>query len=858
MTSHIGSTNRFKNKAEERIFLAIQNSTHLSNSTLIQVGDLSAWYEARKSLGPRRHIAHVIRDADRDRRYSASIYDFCSEYTARGRLTTSQVARRNLGNFSSLVLAHRRCRKARHERNQRIADTRNPNYAPSHLYLVLVSSSFLGKKSAERVEMVYEALLREFYRPCFSNSSRNIRGFGTVGRAVAALSQFQHLGDMSFEILLDLRDTKEYQSAIPLRVNWYGNTLRTLHGLVVAEQPLDSRRELKRLQKVYQIDLSSALVKVNMVNNKSVEHQHTVTPSDNLLQNCGKSLKVAKNEDFSPAMSESEIGWPRKGNDGETSMVVKTGANQEQITTAALWLQRIYRCNQIPKMQKRWFLRQKTAVHIQRIHRGRHHRQLARKWRIDRDQAVIVLQSFLRGATTRCLSGKRRTSLTILALSTQTAVRGWRSRKNFKWMKFHTPHAIKAQKVVRGFLGRSRVLSMKEKREVREMHLAAKAIQATVRVFLDKCRLYRVTFVVPLAIRCQARRRAVQATDLFLRRKSFNFAVLHIQRIGRGFLVKLALQAIRCEDDRQKYATRIQSIVRGFIQRAIMVRIREMDMFHYVFIANAVKLQCHYREYRERNRNRSARIIQGAYLRSRKVLASKQKGLNYVASIEQYSASVIQSKYRGWRDRVATFRALDFERGKRLLAARTIVNAWKSWKSKELIRASRNLQKYESSIRVVLALQRDKVFLRNKINILSGEIAKRKKKIMETRLRLKELKVVHRQSTSRIVAIESNNIFTESDTEIQDERRRLKREICDVDINIETCRTTIKFARDDMLCLVRERDKHSRRDMESIAQLLVEEQEKMRIAEIQKRIALKDTEWRKRVREERRRWRVTY
>ena len=129
---------------------------------------------------------------------------------------------------------------------------------------------------------------------------------------------------------------------------------------------------------------------------------------------------------------------------------------------------------------------------------------------------------------------------------------------------------------------------------------------------------------------------------------------------------------------------------------------------------------------------------------------------------------------------------------------------------------------------------------------------------METRLRLKELKVVHRQSTSRIVAIESNNIFTESDTEIQDERRRLKREICDVDINIETCRTTIKFARDDMLCLVRERDKHSRRDMESIAQLLVEEQEKMRIAEIQKRIALKDTEWRKRVREERRRWRVTY
>ena len=61
-----------------------------------------------------------------------------------------------------------------------------------------------------------------------------------------------------------------------------------------------------------------------------------------------------------------------------------------------------------------------------------------------------------------------------------------------------------------------------------------------------------------------------------------------------------------------------------------------------------------------------------------------------------------------------------------------------------------------------------------------------------------------------------------------------------------------------MLCLVRERDMHSRRDMESIAQLLLEEQEKMRIAEIQKRIALKDTEWRKRVREERRRWRVTY
>ena len=141
------------------------------------------------------------------------------------------------GLYSTSAKAYRACEEACSIRDANPAEIvgdkstfrTNPSLVLcTHLNVLIVSEEFRGKTHTERAEMVYEALVDEFFEhpgptetanggdddndddDDFDKSRRLPKNFCIRGEAVNNLPNFKHLSSLPFEMMLDLRTPSQY------------------------------------------------------------------------------------------------------------------------------------------------------------------------------------------------------------------------------------------------------------------------------------------------------------------------------------------------------------------------------------------------------------------------------------------------------------------------------------------------------------------------------------------------------------------------------------------------------------------------------------------------------------------------
>ena len=223
--------------------------------------------------------------------------------------------------------------------------------------------------------------------------------------------------------------------------------------------------------------------------------------------------------------------------------------------------------------------------------------------------------------------------------------------------------------------------------------------------------------------------------------------------------------------------------------------------------------------------------------------------------LKQNSALMIQTWFRSRLARHCYLRLLDYERSKRLSASRTILHAWRGYKSREEFLLKREALEYERSQETIIALQREQKSVRNGIKQLGDEIEANRVAGLEAEKRLKLLKSQLAEATSQMGVVESEDVFF-SEPDADAERSRLQLQLRDVTDSIASCGDVIKLSRSNISRLQIERDMLYVNDLDRLCCFEFEEYEKQRKAELQRCVARKEREWRERVRYERMKWAV--
>ena len=551
---------------KQRLYECLASSPELSPSNIV-IEDLSRWYAARFLLGPRHHSVRIVKRVDgttssaaiparfrlrTGNAYSAEIFDVDAQ--------PGKIVKTPVGYYASAIQAHKACQKAQNARDERLFDTTKP---PTHVKVKIISDSLKGLNHFQRIEMVFRILLNEYSRPSIGGSAQNL------------------LTDLPFELLLELREDKvdavpagvltELHVPSSVQIATRANTTNSkdpiLHGM---------SQQLRQLaMSEYQKSTALATGRPEMAKTRSKINPRTNSSSESMPELA--IPKKIKNPNKNPLRR-------RQQNAVETEVSAKLAISALKLGESAMHMQRMWRRRQLPRMQKRWNKLNRAALDIQRVFRASRGRQKVRDWRRSRDLAVVTLQRRF-----------RRHQLTRLATLTQTAARGWFARRHLYWVVANADTAITIQKMARGFLGRRTFRQVLHKREIMLRNEAATHIERRTRTYIQRCRylvmlrdMYHETVELPKLVKIQAFWRMCSATSLLHRMQEERNAATTIQRHARGVSIRKILQAYRYSLFRHKCANIIQSIVRGFLDRCIVVRIKRRNHFHYVVIPSAI------------------------------------------------------------------------------------------------------------------------------------------------------------------------------------------------------------------------------------------------------------------------------
>ena len=815
---------------QQRLYDCLAASPELSASSIV-IEDLSRWYATRAMLGPRRHSARIVKRVDATTTpitvipsrlrlrtgeiYSASIFDVD--------VRTGKIAKMQVGFYASAIQAHRASKEAQDARDERLLDSSKP---PTHLKVKIISASLKDLSHTQRIETIHKILLHEYNRP------------SATGSAVARLPHLQSLPKaLPFELLVELREGEvDMAPAGVLTELHVPNSVQIARATIASSKNPILHGMSPKLRQLamseYQKSSALAMGRPEMATTK--RKANTSTASKPKLVNQKKN----------PLRR-------RQDNTVETEVATKLAISALKLSESAMHMQRMWRRRHFPRMQKRWARINRAALDIQRVFRASRGKQSAQDWRRSRDLAVVTLQRRF-----------RRHQLTRLATLTQTATRGWIARRYLNWMIANAETAITIQRVARGFLGRCLYRQALCEKEILLRHRAVTLIQALGRMHIQRSRYlimllekYRQTVELPRIIQIQAFWRMCAATSLLHRLQGEGNAATTIQRHARGSSIRRIIQAYRYSVFRHKSATMIQSIVRGFLDRCFVGRIKRKRYYLSVVIPSLVSIQSVYRGFKERLRQNSAKTIQDAYRRSKSRQISRGKWLRYVSMLKQRSALMIQTWFRSRSARHRYLSLLDFERSRRLCASRTILCAWRHYKSREEYLLKKEALEFKRSQDTIIALQMEQESIRSTTKSIADDIEANRVAGEEAAKRLKVLNGQFAEATSLVGVVESDDVFF-SEPEADAERSRLQLQLRDVTDSIASCKDVIKTSRRNIARLQIQRDKLYVNDLDRLCCFEHEEHEKQRKAELRRCMARKEREWRERVRFERMKWAV--
>ena len=716
--------------AEVRIRAALLESEALRDPDALEVRNVSGWFAIRRVLGVRRQSASVVRqDRGGKRLFSASIYDARAGGPDGG--NTFRVFKRHVGVFTTVLQAHEACADACAARDERGLPENVMDDAPTHFLVRLVHPTFEGVAHAKRMSIVYEALLGIFFvsnSPLDPNSAfhccRSMKGYTFVGGNVSNLSQFRHLGDMPFQLLLDLRTLVTHEDK-PCE-----NDIGLSHSYALAKLIKEDRCRNSNQQGVFghffhDLDSKSKslLMDEYMQNVKMARgdpeildcghiEASVVKAGEKQDELCGSIPFQVGSDKKEPSKMQDDPATQAKGfkmldpggvlaskkisafEDLEAGVTTNYYKALHAVTSSAIRLQRIYRLGHLPRTQRRIVRQHRAAVNLQRIIMGYCGRLRVANWRVVRDASVLLIQAARRRYLGKRLAVHRRYVLTALATVLQPIVRGWLAREYMSWLQHNWERAIKMQRVARGFLGRRHAHTAQIARLKLSIVLAGTIIQSMIRCFLGKVRreqlldqLLQRLVVVPCVILVQSIWRMSLARQCLNLRRSLSYAVKEIQRCARGFLCRSLVREYSESLYQHCCAARIQGWIRGLIERDLLLK-RKLKEHHFdVLIPNAIYIQAQYRGFLHRSKLQmrkaqwaSAIKIQLAFRRAKVRDETKKRWQEYVTRIKRASAINIQALWRGQMARFIAYGERAKERSRRLVASRIIIKAWRQHK----------------------------------------------------------------------------------------------------------------------------------------------------------------------------------
>ena len=223
--------------------------------------------------------------------------------------------------------------------------------------------------------------------------------------------------------------------------------------------------------------------------------------------------------------------------------------------------------------------------------------------------------------------------------------------------------------------------------------------------------------------------------------------------------------------------------------------------------------------------------------------------------LKQRSALMIQTWFRSRSARHRYLSLLDHERSRRLCASRTILHAWRQYKSREEYLLKKEELEFKRSQDTIIALQMEQESIRSTTKSIADDIEANRVAGEEAAKRLKVLNGQFAEATSLVGVVESDDVFF-SQPEADAERSRLQLQLRDVTDSIAACKDLLRSSRSNIARLQIQRDKLYVNDLDRLCCFEHEEHEKQRKAELRRCMARKEREWRERVRFERMKWAV--
>jgi len=342
---------------EVRLLSVVQNAKLLGTVVHHEIRNLSKWYRNRRLLGSKLHSARSIVPVKGKKLFKASIYE-CRVRRSKESQKKLVPFRRELGVYKSFNMAHKACDRAIAARDY--GDLNGSCIGATHFFLLIVADAFESLTHTKRLELVFEALLSEF-------SLERCDG----GRPIDPLQEVRLLWDMKFNLLLDLRSTKQWNAANLQQIAW-GTNIYNARTLYCQPQKrwsylfhADSTAN-ERIKQHFQDSQGRSLPLYEKPLRKKKIYRLNKTLANG--QDKGQIKKRNK-----PLLSKRKQQYPLLICDDfdEQDLFANYEYLCSQITSSAIRMQRMHRLKLLPRIELKQCRRLQLAIMIQRFTRGR-------------------------------------------------------------------------------------------------------------------------------------------------------------------------------------------------------------------------------------------------------------------------------------------------------------------------------------------------------------------------------------------------------------------------------------------------------------------------------------------------------
>lgn len=566
--------------------------------------------------------------------------------------------------------------------------------------VLIVSESFQRQTQRERLRTVYEALLATFAtddheRP-LAVVARNalcegadVRGFsGSVGANVVALPLWRFL---TLHLHIVALTPTQWRARDSRTSTPAGDTDRFGPSHVANDRALSIHTALLPASRGL-----SALVSLNQ--------EDAVARTASVLPHFYHGLPAELKRMIAEEQAKADAALERTGGginsshhlllkNTEAAFMTRYVKRRREYVQVALQLQRTVRFRSQRRVLREIFLRQLSALTIQRLVRGRRARKYTRAYSRVMTCAALIVQSVYRAHVSRDATKVQRERMAAAARTIQCVFHGHVARQYVRWMRRLDGSARLIARVARGFLARRRVTRIRTAHYKRTVLVpAVTLIQCVVRGHCSRVRVAakralreKLDVLHPAAVRIERLLRGYLARRLARRFRDANAAARRLQQCWRAFRYRQRWWNLMEQRRRDRFASKIGAVGRGFVARRFFRREKRQQYVRCVLEPAAVTIQRRFRGYvvrqrvdELRDRTEAAVTLQHMWRKRSRIQTIQDRLCGFRARLRDAKAAQIQQCFRCYQARAELlFRKLAYH-ATYSKAAVAIQSAWRS------------------------------------------------------------------------------------------------------------------------------------------------------------------------------------